>query len=100
MTTSTRRGRLTLRAQVVKTIRPDTVFIPYHWAGDLSVNLLTNRALDPVSKIPEYKVSACRVASATPEEIARGERAEADAYRQEPKQIELGMADRRKEASR
>lgn len=100
VTTRTRRGSLTLRAQVVKTIRPDTVFIPYHWAGDLSANLLTNRALDPVSKIPEYKVSACRVAPATPEEAERGERAEADAYRPEPIQLELGLADRRKEASR
>jgi predicted molibdopterin-dependent oxidoreductase YjgC len=45
----------------VKTIRPDTVFVPYHWPGKKSANLLTNRALDPISKIPEYKVCACRV---------------------------------------
>ena len=32
-TVASRRGEITLRAQVVKTIRPDTVFIPYHWAG-------------------------------------------------------------------
>ncbi len=57
----TRRGDITLPAQVVKTIRPDTVFIPYHWAGKKAANQLTNRALDPISKIPEYKVCACRV---------------------------------------
>ena len=62
----TRRGEITVPAQVVKTIRPDTVFVPYHWPGQKSANLLTNRALDPVSKIPEYKVCACRVERAMP----------------------------------
>jgi assimilatory nitrate reductase catalytic subunit len=61
----TRRGKVTLKANVVETIREDTVFIPYHWADDQSANLLTNRALDPVSKIPEYKVCACRVSHAS-----------------------------------
>ncbi len=57
----TRRGAVTLKASVVETIREDTVFIPYHWAGEKSANLLTIRALDPISKIPEFKVCACRV---------------------------------------
>jgi len=52
---------MTLEAMVVRTIRPDTVFIPYHWAGRRSANLLTHRTLDPRSKIPEYKVSACQL---------------------------------------
>ena len=52
---------MTLPAKVVATIRPDTVFIPYHWAGRSAANQLTNRALDPLSKIPEYKVSAVRL---------------------------------------
>jgi assimilatory nitrate reductase catalytic subunit len=56
-----RRGELTLPALVVKTIRPDTIFIPYHWPGDQSANRVTNRALDPISKIPEFKVCAVRV---------------------------------------
>lgn len=58
---STRRGGIEVPAQIVKTIRPDTVFIPYHWPGKKSANLITNRALDPISKIPEFKVCACRV---------------------------------------
>lgn len=62
VTITTRRNEMTLRAMVVKTIRPDTVFIPYHWANKQSANLLTHRTLDPRSKIPEYKVSACRIA--------------------------------------
>lgn len=36
-----RRGTCTLRAQVVRTIRPDTVFVPYHWAGVKSINQVT-----------------------------------------------------------
>jgi len=57
----TRRGTMTVRAMVVNTIRPDTVFIPYHWAGKKSANQLTVAAQDPISKIPQYKVCACRV---------------------------------------
>jgi len=64
VTVTSRRGSLTLACQVVKTIRPDTIFIPYHWAGNKSANKLTIRALDPVSKIPEFKVCAVRLEKA------------------------------------
>jgi assimilatory nitrate reductase catalytic subunit len=64
ITITTRRSEITLPAMIVRTIRPDTVFIPYHWAGKRSANLLTHRTLDPRSKIPEFKVSACRIARA------------------------------------
>ena len=57
-------ARITLRAMVVTTIRPDTVFIPYHWAGRKSANQLTVAAQDPISKIPQYKVCGCRVRKA------------------------------------
>ncbi len=60
-TCETRRGAITIRAMVVTTIRPDTVFIPYHWPGDKSPNRLTVAAQDPISKIPQYKVCGCRV---------------------------------------
>ena len=60
----TPRGDITLRAMVVTTIRPDTVFIPYHWAGEKSVNQLTVAAQDPISRIPQYKVCGCRVRKA------------------------------------
>jgi assimilatory nitrate reductase catalytic subunit len=63
---TTRRSAIRLQAMVVRTIRPDTVFIPYHWPGGRSANRLTHRTLDPRSKIPEYKVSACRIAAAPP----------------------------------
>jgi assimilatory nitrate reductase catalytic subunit len=58
---STRRGEGIFPANIVETIREDTVFIPYHWSGKKSANQLTPGTLDPVSKIPEYKVSACHL---------------------------------------
>jgi len=57
----TRRGAAEFPAQLVETIREDTVFVPYHWPGKKSINQLTTGALDPVSKIPEFKVCACRL---------------------------------------
>jgi assimilatory nitrate reductase catalytic subunit len=63
-TAETRRGAITLRAMVVTTIRPDTIFIPYHWPGEKSVNRLTVAAQDPISRIPQYKVCGCRVRKA------------------------------------
>lgn len=67
-----RRGSVVLRAKVVTTIRPDTIFIPYHWAGARSANNLTNRALDPISKIPEFKKSVVRIRPATESEAKAG----------------------------
>lgn len=63
-TAESRRGDTTLRAMVVTTIRPDTIFIPYHWAGRKSANQLTVAAQDPISKIPQYKVCAARLRKA------------------------------------
>jgi assimilatory nitrate reductase catalytic subunit len=60
----TRRGNVKLQVHVVKTIRPDTIFIPYHWANEQSANRLTIAAQDPISKIPEYKVCAARLRKA------------------------------------
>ena len=48
-------------ANIVETIRKDTVFIPYHWPGHKSANQLTPGTLDPISKIPEFKVCACKL---------------------------------------
>jgi assimilatory nitrate reductase catalytic subunit len=69
VTVVTRRAEMTVPALVVKTIRPDTVFIPYHWPGKTSANQLTHRTLDPRSKIPEFKVSACYLRKASAREI-------------------------------
>ncbi|MEZ2443399.1 molybdopterin oxidoreductase family protein [Chitinophaga sp. RCC_12] len=58
---TTRRGTADFPANIVETIRKDTVFIPYHWPGKKSANQLTIGTLDPVSKIPEFKVCACQL---------------------------------------
>ncbi len=58
VTVRTRRGELTAPALLVKTIRPDTIFIPYHYPDGQTANLLTNPILEPMNKIPEYKVCA------------------------------------------
>jgi len=50
VTVTSRRAAMTLEALIVRTIRPDTVFIPYHWPRERSANLLTHRTLDPRSK--------------------------------------------------
>jgi assimilatory nitrate reductase catalytic subunit len=62
VTLTTRRGAATYRLKVTRSIREDTVFVPFHWGGDQSANRLTNAALDPVSKMPEFKVCAVRAA--------------------------------------
>ena len=62
---------MTLPAHVVNTIRPDTVFIPYHWPGDKAANQLTNRAVDPLSKMPEFKVAAVRIEPPTADRDGR-----------------------------
>jgi assimilatory nitrate reductase catalytic subunit len=59
----TRRGSATFTSRVTGTIRPDTVFIPFHWPDEASANRVTNDALDPVSRMPEFKVCAVRIES-------------------------------------
>ena len=59
--------------KLAREIRPDTVFVPFHWAGTQSVNRLTNPALDPVSRMPEFKVCAVRIEEHPRPETAMGE---------------------------
>ncbi|MFG2720957.1 molybdopterin oxidoreductase family protein [Streptomyces sp. NPDC048416] len=61
VTVTSRRGHATAPARVTAAIRSDTVFMPFHWAGEGRANNLTNPALDPVSKMPEFKACAVRV---------------------------------------
>ena len=56
-----RRGRTVTPARLSTAIRPDTVFMPFHWAGEGSANVHTNPALDPVSRMPEFKACAVRL---------------------------------------
>ncbi len=58
-----RRGRAEFRAEVTADIRPDTLFCPFHWGGPESANRLMSATLDPISKMPEFKLAAVRIAA-------------------------------------
>ncbi len=58
---TTRRGAIEAVARWTDRIRPDTVFMPFHWSGEGSVNRVTTDATDPVSGMPEFKVCAVDV---------------------------------------
>ena len=57
---ATRRGVIELKARVDSSVPDGVVFIPFCFA-EAAANLLTNPALDPVGKIPEFKFCAARV---------------------------------------
>ncbi|MEU2389377.1 molybdopterin oxidoreductase family protein [Streptomyces sp. NPDC007369] len=58
------RGSTTAVVRLVPTLRTDTVFLPFHFAGAGRANLITSAALDPRSRMPEFKVCAVRVGPA------------------------------------
>jgi len=61
---ATRRGRIALKARADSGIPKGVVFVPFCYA-EASANVLTNPALDPVGKIPEFKFCAAKVEKAT-----------------------------------
>jgi formate dehydrogenase major subunit len=56
----TRRGSINLMARADRSISEDCVFVPFAFT-EAAANLLTNAALDPFGKIPEFKFSAARI---------------------------------------
>ena len=54
---SSRRGNIKIKAFVTDVVADGSVFIPFHFA-EAAANVLTNPALDPIAKIPEFKVCA------------------------------------------
>lgn len=61
---TSRRGEVWAVAQVTDRVPPGVVFANFHFPGEANVNHLTQGALDPVAKIPEFKVRAVRVSLA------------------------------------
>ena len=57
---SSRRGSIAPMAKVTDSVPKGVVFIPFHYK-EAAANKLTNPALDPVAKIPEYKVCAVKI---------------------------------------
>lgn len=58
---TTRRGSALFPVKITHDIREDTVFVPFHWGGKQAINRLTNPALDPTSRMPEFKICAVRI---------------------------------------
>jgi assimilatory nitrate reductase catalytic subunit len=68
---TTRRGRAVMKARLTRDIRLDTVFAPFHWGGGACANSLTVSAIDPISRIPEFKVCAVRIEKVAARAAAR-----------------------------
>ena len=66
---TSRRGSIVLRTLVTEKTTPGVVFIPFHFA-EAAANLLTNDVLDPLARIPEYKICAVRISAAEEQELA------------------------------
>ncbi len=60
-----RRGAVEFSALISADIRVDTLFAPFHWGGRRAANVLTIPALDPTSRMPEFKVCAVRARAST-----------------------------------
>ncbi len=66
---TTRRGAITLMARADRAVAPDMVFVPFAFV-EAAANVLTNPALDPFGKIPEFKFAAVRVTPAAQRDAA------------------------------
>src|SRR5262249_34406750 len=62
VTLESRRGRAEFAVELTADLRPDTLFAPFHWGGAGAANALTGGFLDPVSRMPEFKLAAVRIA--------------------------------------
>ena len=60
MKISSRRGEIETSAVVTEKVKEGSVFVPFHFR-EAAANVLTNPAVDPVAKIPEYKVCAVKI---------------------------------------
>ena len=57
---TTRRGTISLMARADRAVSEDCVFVPFAFT-EAAANILTNAALDPIGKIPEFKYAAVRI---------------------------------------
>jgi predicted molibdopterin-dependent oxidoreductase YjgC len=57
---SSRRGEIEIPVRITEKVREGSVFIPFHFR-ESPANVLTNPAVDPIAKIPEYKVCAVKI---------------------------------------
>lgn len=64
-----RRGEAMYKVKITEAIREDTIFVPYSWGHEKSINLLTIPALDPISKMPEFKVCSAEIEKQTAKKV-------------------------------
>ncbi len=64
---STRRGSIEVKSRISERPKKGVIFISFHFK-EAAVNILTNPVLDPIAKIPEYKVCACKIQKIKKEE--------------------------------
>ena len=57
---ATRRGEINIKARVSHKVNEGLIFIPFHFE-EAAANILTNAAVDPIAKIPEFKVCAAKI---------------------------------------
>lgn len=58
---SNHRGTVRCRSRLSTDVRPDSVFLPFHYGAEQTANLLTSDAVDPISSMPEFKTNLVRV---------------------------------------
>jgi assimilatory nitrate reductase catalytic subunit len=66
VTLESRRGRASFQVEVTPDIRPDTLFAPFHWGGRECANTLIGGFLDPISRMPEFKLATVRIKTIEP----------------------------------
>jgi predicted molibdopterin-dependent oxidoreductase YjgC len=67
---TSRRGSIITAARITKRVARGSVFVPFHFT-EARANILTNPVLDPISKIPEFKVCAAKIEKETSEKQER-----------------------------
>jgi len=67
---ASRRGSVAVTVRMTESVMPGIVFAPFHFCAS-PINLLTNNALDPVAKTPEYKVTAVNLVKNANAEAAK-----------------------------
>ena len=69
MQLTTKRGSVVVMARADRAVAEDMVFLPFAYV-EAAANILTNPAVDPYGKIPEFKFSAVKVEKANVDQVA------------------------------
>ena len=84
------RGTVRCRARLTPDIRPDAVFLPFHYGDEQAANLLTSDAVDPISAMPEFKTNVVRVARMQPSPASRKPESPHERTQDRPRRLRTG----------